>query len=74
MGCAVQLACTYVAAKAVEFVPYKRLLQTMLTHVLGRAVPSDTATGMLQPLHAHDLASMHGYPKSRTLAGGLACA
>ena len=40
-----QLACTYLAAKALEYVPYKRLLQTMLHHVLGRPISPDTASG-----------------------------
>ena len=35
---AVHLTCIYLAAKSVEMVPYKRLLQTMLTHVHERAV------------------------------------
>lgn len=40
---AVHLACIYVAAKNVEFVPYKKLLSTMLSHVHHREVPANAA-------------------------------
>lgn len=43
---AVHLACIYVAAKNVEFVPYKRLLQTMLSHVHGCEVSAEAAAGL----------------------------
>ena len=43
---AVHLTCIYLAAKSVEVVPYKRLLQTMLTHVHERSVTRDQAAAL----------------------------
>ena len=43
---AVHLTCIYLAAKSVEAVPYKRLLQTMLTHVHERAVTREQAAAL----------------------------
>lgn len=43
---AVHLTCIYLAAKSVELVPYKRLLQTMLTHVHERAVSTEQAAAL----------------------------
>ena len=43
---AVHLACIYVAAKNVEYVPYKRLLQTMLSHVHGCEVSAEAAAAL----------------------------
>ena len=40
---AVHLTCVYVAAKNVEVVPYKHLLQTMLQNVHGLLVTPDQA-------------------------------
>ncbi|BDA45319.1 hypothetical protein COCOBI_07-1060 [Coccomyxa sp. Obi] len=40
---AIHLACIYIAAKNVEFVPYKKLLSTMLSHVHNREVPANAA-------------------------------
>lgn len=42
----VHLACIYVAAKNVEYVPYKRLLQTMLSHVHGCEVSPEAAAAL----------------------------
>ncbi|EIE20355.1 hypothetical protein COCSUDRAFT_48484 [Coccomyxa subellipsoidea C-169] len=40
---AIHLACIYIAAKNVEFVPYKKLLSTMLSHVHNREVHTTAA-------------------------------
>ena len=39
----VHLACVYLAAKNAEYVPYRKLLQTMLSHVHGRPIPAAQA-------------------------------
>lgn len=50
---AVHLACIYIAAKNVEFVPYKRLLSTMLSHIYNGEPPQDAAPQLeLEVLHA----------------------
>ena len=50
---AVHLACIYIAAKNVEFVPYKRLLSTMLSHIYNGEPPADAAPQLeLEVLHA----------------------
>lgn len=52
---AVHLACIYIAAKNVEFVPYKRLLSTMLSHIYNGEPPQDAAPQLeLEVLHALD--------------------
>lgn len=43
---AIHLACIYIAAKNVEFVPYKKLLSTMLSHVHNREVPANAAADL----------------------------
>lgn len=43
---AVHLACIYIAAKNVEFVPYKKLLSTMLSHVHNQEVDANVAANL----------------------------
>jgi hypothetical protein len=43
---AVHLACIYIAAKNVEYVPYKKLLSTMLAHVHNREVGASAAADL----------------------------
>ncbi len=43
---AIHLACIYIAAKNVEFVPYKKLLSTMLSHVHNREVAATAAADL----------------------------
>ena len=40
------LACIYIAAKNVEFVPYKKLLSTMLSHVHNQEVDANVAASL----------------------------
>ena len=40
------LACIYIAAKNVEFVPYKKLLSTMLSHVHNQEVDANVAANL----------------------------
>ena len=55
------LACIYIAAKNVEFVPYKKLLSTMLSHVHNQEVDANVAANLelevsvraRAPAHAH---------------------
>ncbi|KAK9901355.1 hypothetical protein WJX75_008219 [Coccomyxa subellipsoidea] len=43
---AIHLACIYIAAKNVEFVPYKKLLSTMLSHVHNQEVAANAAADL----------------------------